>query len=164
MEQGIKSLQYHGYAGAHSISIPPQNPTARLYNQRGNRGITNLVTWPNSQSQMEAPSARLQNLCWAQNCLSRDLPLRSDLGGPSWLLRRGQFQLILLRTPRLLRGAKWFGNRSRSSPDSGQGRKGSRKPGRDTKTLDRSAGTRRTRGGMPRSGSRGDVGDSGMLG
>lgn len=51
MQQSIKFLQYHGYAGAHSISTPPQNPTACLYNQRGNRGITNLVTWPNSQSQ-----------------------------------------------------------------------------------------------------------------
>lgn len=123
MQQSIKykSLQDHGYAGAHSISTPSQITAARLYNQRGNRGITNLVTWPSSQSQMEAPSARLQSLCWAQNyCLSRDLPLRSYLDDPSWLLRRGElFQLILVRTPRLLRGAKWFGNPSRSSPDSG---------------------------------------------
>lgn len=104
--QSIKSLQYHSCVGAHSISTPPQKAAARLYNQRGNRGITNLVTWLSSQNQMEAPSVRLQNLCPAQNCcLFRDLLLRSYLGGLCWLLRRGElFQLILVRTPRLLRG------------------------------------------------------------
>lgn len=58
MRQSIKSLQYHSCVGAHSISTPPQKAAARLYNQRGNRGFPNLVTWfskPDGGTQRQAP-------------------------------------------------------------------------------------------------------------